>query len=231
MMLGLRHTQPFLHFKSMDEAKYRIERDALNVCNRWLRTFKACFVARKSMVYYDESIKFAEGLIVTLGEKIYQLRKASRLSQEQFAEQLGVSRQSVSKWELNESKPEIDNIVAISKIFSVSIDDLLKEEGSGGYSDKNNSIERVASLNMLSKRIQSGVSVLILGCVMLVLEFVFLPIYAMIHKSVVNGQGFYSDPIKYASMPPMPIVFAVTGIVIIIGLYLTLSGYSRKHRL
>ena len=49
-----------------------------------------------------------------LNEKLLQLRKERGLSQQQLAEQLDVSRQSVSKWELNESIPDIQNIVAMS---------------------------------------------------------------------------------------------------------------------
>lgn len=64
---------------------------------------------------------------MTLGEKIYKLRTEKGLSQEAFGESLGVSRQSVSKWETNQSVPELDKIVAISELFGVSTDYLLKE--------------------------------------------------------------------------------------------------------
>lgn len=60
-----------------------------------------------------------------LGKRIYRLRKEKGLSQEQLAEMLNVSRQSISKWELNESNPELANIIELSKIFNVSIDYLL----------------------------------------------------------------------------------------------------------
>lgn len=65
---------------------------------------------------------------MTLGEKIYRLRTEQGLSQEALGEKLGVSRQSVSKWETNQSVPELDKIVAVSEIFGVSTDYLLKEE-------------------------------------------------------------------------------------------------------
>ena len=65
---------------------------------------------------------------MTLGEKIQKLRKSCGLSQLQLAEQLDVSRQSVSKWELNESVPDINKIVRLSELFSVSVDELLKEQ-------------------------------------------------------------------------------------------------------
>lgn len=64
---------------------------------------------------------------MTLGEKIYALRMKNGLSQEAFGEKLGVSRQSVSKWETDQSVPELDKIVIISDLFSVSTDYLLKE--------------------------------------------------------------------------------------------------------
>lgn len=63
-----------------------------------------------------------------LGEKISQLRKQQDWSQEDLAEQLGISRQSVSKWESGASIPELDKIVSMSRLFGVSTDYLLKEE-------------------------------------------------------------------------------------------------------
>lgn len=64
---------------------------------------------------------------MTLGEKIYGLRAEKGLSQEAFGDMLGVSRQSVSKWETDQSQPELEKIVAISELFEVSTDYLLKE--------------------------------------------------------------------------------------------------------
>jgi len=64
---------------------------------------------------------------MTLQDKIMGLRKAMGWSQEQLAEQLEISRQSVSKWESGTSVPELDKIVKMSEIFHVSTDYLLKE--------------------------------------------------------------------------------------------------------
>ena len=64
---------------------------------------------------------------MTLGEKIYKLRVERGLSQESLGEMLNVSRQSVSKWETDQSVPELDKIVAVSEMFGVSTDYLLKE--------------------------------------------------------------------------------------------------------
>ena len=64
---------------------------------------------------------------MTLGEKIYRIRIERGFSQEAFGEMLNVSRQSVSKWETDQSLPELDKIVAISEMCGVSTDYLLKE--------------------------------------------------------------------------------------------------------
>ncbi len=65
---------------------------------------------------------------MTLGERLQKLRKEKGLSQDQLAEALNVSRQAVSKWERDEAVPEIDKIIKLSEIFSISIDSILKEE-------------------------------------------------------------------------------------------------------
>ena len=64
---------------------------------------------------------------MALSEKLYELRKKSGLSQEQLAEQLGVSRQAISKWESGKSVPESDTLVSISQYFNVTLDYLMKD--------------------------------------------------------------------------------------------------------
>lgn len=63
-----------------------------------------------------------------LADKIIMLRKRNGWSQEELAEQLGVSRQSVSKWEGAQSMPDLNKIIVLSQIFEVSTDFLLKDE-------------------------------------------------------------------------------------------------------
>ena len=63
---------------------------------------------------------------MTIGEKITKLRKEQNLTQEQFAEILKVSRQSVSKWERNDAYPDTEKLIRISKIFECSLDYLLR---------------------------------------------------------------------------------------------------------
>ena len=61
------------------------------------------------------------------GDKLIALRKKKGLSQEELAEKLGVSRQSVSKWESNNTYPETDKIVQICNIFECTMDDLIND--------------------------------------------------------------------------------------------------------
>lgn len=67
---------------------------------------------------------------MALSERLYELRKKSCLSQEQLAEQLGVSRQAVSKWESGKAVPESDTLISISRYFNVTLDYLMKENDS-----------------------------------------------------------------------------------------------------
>ena len=62
---------------------------------------------------------------MTIAEKIYQLRTSYDISQEQLAEKLSVSRQSVSKWEMGQVLPQIDKVLQICEIFNISTDELL----------------------------------------------------------------------------------------------------------
>lgn len=65
---------------------------------------------------------------MTLAEKLKMIRKQADMSQEKLAEKLNVSRQAVTKWETDTGIPDIENIMAISKLFDISIDELLGNE-------------------------------------------------------------------------------------------------------
>lgn len=65
---------------------------------------------------------------MTFAEKLKSIRKQAGMSQEQLAEKLGVSRQAVTKWETDAGIPDIGNIMTISALFDISIDELLSNE-------------------------------------------------------------------------------------------------------
>ena len=62
---------------------------------------------------------------MNIGEKLYELRKEKNLSQEEVAERLNVTRQTVSKWETNQSTPDFDKIVPLCELFGIGTEELL----------------------------------------------------------------------------------------------------------
>ncbi len=65
---------------------------------------------------------------MTLGEKITHLRQSANISQEELADELNISRQSVSKWEIDQATPQIDKVLKICEMFGVSADQLLRND-------------------------------------------------------------------------------------------------------
>ena len=62
---------------------------------------------------------------MTIGERIAALRRAAGLSQEQLAEKINVSRQTVSKWESGQSTPDLPKLLALAEVYSLSLDELV----------------------------------------------------------------------------------------------------------
>ncbi|MCL2195770.1 MAG: helix-turn-helix domain-containing protein [Oscillospiraceae bacterium] len=62
---------------------------------------------------------------IDIANRLYEYRKKHGLSQEQLAEQIGVSRQAVSKWERAESSPDTDNLIELAKLYNCKLDELL----------------------------------------------------------------------------------------------------------
>lgn len=60
-----------------------------------------------------------------LSDKIRELRKQSKISQEKLAEQIGVSRQAVTKWETSRGEPGVDSLIQLATYFGISVDELL----------------------------------------------------------------------------------------------------------
>ena len=70
---------------------------------------------------------------MTFGEKLSKLRKEYNYTQEQLADVLGVSRQAISKWELDIAYPETDKLIELGKLFECAMDYLLKDEVTEKY--------------------------------------------------------------------------------------------------
>lgn len=89
---------------------------------------------------------------MTLGERIHELRKAAGISQEQLAEGLEVSRQSISKWERDQSAPELDKLAALSELFHVSLDQLVKGQVREDTVAKEVNIDELAKQNWYHRK-------------------------------------------------------------------------------
>ena len=81
-----------------------------------------------------------------IGEKLIELRKNNGLSQEQLAEKLNVTRQTISKWELGVSKPDIEKINEICKEFNIPVNEFM---------DENNVIEKEKNVIVKKKKVKN----------------------------------------------------------------------------
>ena len=92
-----------------------------------------------------------------IGNKILELRKKNNLSQEALAEKIGVTRQTISKWELGETAPDIKQAKELSKVFNVSLDELTDNDIKNVLEAKVSNTEKLAGiiikiLNQLQKK-------------------------------------------------------------------------------
>lgn len=149
-----------------------------------------------------------------LADKIMQLRKQKGWSQEELGEKLGISRQSVSKWESGTSIPDLDKILKLSELFGVSTDYLLKDEMEEYEQDKDRvnvyvegaaygegECDPIRSISMqeaedylnltesMSKRIAAGVMLCILSPVCLILLGGISEYFGTISDSAAGGLG------------------------------------------
>lgn len=82
--------------------------------------------------------------------------------------------------------------------------------------------------NGLWKKIIIGFKTIILGLSLYIVELLSLPIFGTLQKAQVSGEGFYSDFWKYAGNQPYPIIFILTGIIIVMGIVFMVLGYREK---
>ena len=81
-----------------------------------------------------------------IGNKIQELRKKKGISQEELAEKIGVARQTISKWELGETSPDLKQAKELSKIFKISLDELTNNDIKEVLIEKTSNTEKLAGL-------------------------------------------------------------------------------------
>ena len=85
---------------------------------------------------------------MNLGKKIAELRKKNNLSQEELADKVGVARQTISKWEICDTTPDINQVKIISKIFNISIDELVDNDINNVIVEKISNTEKLAGITI-----------------------------------------------------------------------------------
>ncbi len=98
---------------------------------------------------------------MSLGQNLQFLRKRDNITQEQLAEALEVSRQSVSKWESDTSYPEMDKLLQLANLFHCNLDDLVQKDVSTQYVEDKCNYD--VFMNQFSKRITLGVGLILSG--------------------------------------------------------------------
>ena len=110
-----------------------------------------------------------------IGKKIMELRKKNGLSQEDLAEKVGVARQTISKWELAETSPDLKQAKELSKIFNVSLDELTDNDIKNILVEKTSNTEKLAGL--ILKLIKFAI-------IFIISVFVFLIIGSIVYKNI-----------------------------------------------
>lgn len=108
---------------------------------------------------------------MNLGKKIAELRKKNNLSQEELAEKIGVARQTISKWEIGDTTPDINQVKIISKIFNISIDELVDNDINNVIVEKISNTEKLAGITI---KILKVLGIMIIVFIALIFLFVII---------------------------------------------------------
>lgn len=107
-----------------------------------------------------------------LGKKIVNLRKKNNLSQEELAEKVGVTRQTISKWELEQTAPDIKQAKALSEIFKVSLDELTNNDINSILVEKVSNTEKLAGIIIKILKVV-GIGLLVLVIIEILVFIIF----------------------------------------------------------
>lgn len=122
---------------------------------------------------------------MNLGEKLYNLRKGKNLSQEEVADKLNVTRQTISKWETGESRPDLDKVVPICELYEISTNELL-----GIENEESNSINNI-DLNIIDTRKNKRALFLSIGIFLYFVAVVSIIFFEELNISSVAGISIF----------------------------------------
>ena len=122
---------------------------------------------------------------MTLGEKLVNLRKQhNKMTQEELAEKLGITRQTIFNWESNQTKPDLDQLKGLSKLYKISIDELVDNEIKDILTERVSNVEKLAGLIY---KILKGLVIAVLGLIIaFILSIIFNKSYPVSVGLVTN---------------------------------------------
>ena len=158
-----------------------------------------------------------------IGRKIQELRKVSGMTQEQLAEKLNISRQTVSKWETSSTLPDLESILKLCRIFHISLDDLLEEEKKLQSKEERITLEDLARINRHSRKITL---LFISGLLFLMIAFTIISIILAVRSATLSTQyilyryitvGEYAGSVaNYSVLIVLAIIAAAVGVAFMV---------------
>lgn len=143
---------------------------------------------------------------MNIGEKLFELRKAKNLSQEEVADKLNVTRQTVSKWETNQSTPDFDKIIPLCELFEIGTEELLT--GKKAEESSKEEPEKILTKEEIRRKsaevVSSSVLIYILAVAFFIVAVAFLWIDPIIVTAIFLGVvGFATARLirHYMSIP------------------------------
>ena len=164
---------------------------------------------------------------MSLGENLQFLRKKDNITQEQLAEKLEVSRQSVSKWESDTAYPEMDKILQMCDLFHVSMDDLVRSDVSLLYVEDKTEYDN--HMNVYAKMMAAGVSIILFGVsLMFFLEGLNMK-YLWFYEEYYDALGVYVKEGREGVFVGVLMIFVTIAVAIFILFGVRYSDYWKNH--
>lgn len=158
---------------------------------------------------------------MTFGQRLQTLRTAAGFSQEQLAERLDVARQTISKWELGTSTPELSKLVELSELFGVSLDQMARGEDWNGPGSQTLDLERLARQN---RRIQRRTVLTVVGSLCLLLGGVLVAILRALETRFLELQYLLYRYMTVGEYVPAPAAGGVLRLPLALSAGLALIG-------
>ena len=172
---------------------------------------------------------------MTIGEKIYRCRKANGCSQEELAVLLGVSRQSVSKWETGDALPEVGKLLPMARCFRVTTDWLLDEEA--GYPCPPPAAGPATEARTAAAEKTEGLYRKfgwLIGVVGLIYGVLLgaggVPVFVGISQAIKSEAESSPDAVAISrAFLVMPVVFGVVALALVVGSVIYLIRFRKKY--